>query len=176
MRKHKAVRILGAALFLVVLSSCGSSGGPDVVGAVTGGGKVSQRQITLPSQILGLQVKAEDLTKQNLAQIKRPYLDNVGLFSLREGELVRATFQVSSFNAIARPDSGDFRASIIGLLGSSKPERVRVQEETVYVTTGNEQNIFVWFKGKGFFVLTAHSQYEFPRTLLRRIIEVEHGL
>lgn len=169
---QKRARVLSIVLVFVVLAGCGGDEGSDVVGAVTGGGKVQERTVTIPSQVLGLRVQAEDISKQ-LKSTKRPYLDNVGLFSLREKDLVRATYQISRFNDLARPDDSTFRNSIIGLLGSSKPQKIRVGDDEVYITTGNEQSIFVWFRGKGFFVLTTHQQYEFPRTLLRRMLELE---
>jgi hypothetical protein len=43
----------------------------------------------------------------------------------------------------------------------------------VYLTTGNDQNIFMWFADRGFFVLSVRDDYEFPRTLLRRLVEME---
>lgn len=142
-----------------------------MVESVTGGGKVKARQISLPSQVLGLQVKPEDISKQ-LNVAKRPYIDNVGLFSMRESDLVRATFQISHFNALAKPKSNDFRLSIIGLLGATRPQRVEVDDVTVYATSGNEQSIYVWFDDEAFYVLTAHQEYEFPRTLLRKMISL----
>lgn len=163
------------ALVAVAAVACGGQRGRDVVGVVTGAGEVQERKVTIPSQVLGLNVQAEDISKQ-LKSTRRPYLDNVGLFSLREKDLVRATFQISRFNDLARPDDPTFRNSIIGLLGSSKPQKVQVGGDVVYVTTGNEQSIFVWFREKGFFVLTCHQQYEFPRTLLRRMLQLEPAI
>jgi hypothetical protein len=170
----RAARALVIGVLCLSTSACGK-GGPDIVGSVTGAGKVKAVDVIIPSQVLGLEVKAEDISKE-VKQARRPYIDSVGLFSLREADLVRATFQISRFNALAKPQDPTFRSSIIGLLGSSKPVRLKVSGETVYATTGTEQSIFVWFKGRAFFVLTAHRQYEFPRTLLRRMVEVEKGL
>lgn len=157
-----------AAALVVMATACGT-GASNVVGVVTGGGQVQARKISLPSQILGLQVKTEDVSKQ-LNVAKRPYIKNVGLFSLREGDLVRSTFQISHFNDLARPDSSEFRSSIIGLLGASRPQRILVGDVLVYITSGNEQHIFAWFEDEAFYVLTVHQEYEFPRTLLRRMI------
>lgn len=165
----RAPLVLGISA-LLLFTACGENQ-PDVVGAVTGARRVSAQQVTMPSQVLGLQVAPEDISKQ-VSDAKRPYIESVGLFSLREGDLVRATFQVSHFNPLARPDDPDFRSSIISLLGASRPEIVRVEDMTVYVTTGTDQNIFIWFRGRGFYVLTTHQQYEFPRTLLRRFVQL----
>jgi phosphatidate phosphatase APP1 len=43
----------------------------------------------------------------------------------------------------------------------------------VYVTIKSDQQVFAWFEGRGFFIVTTHRDYEFPRTLLRRIIETK---
>ncbi len=169
--KARTLLICSLLAVLSIGSACGTNAGTTVVESVTGGGKVKSRQISLPSQVLGLQVKPEDISKQLIAA-KRPYIDNVGLFSMRESDLVRATFQISRFNALARPESNDFRLSIIGLLGATRPQQIKVEDITVYATSGNEQSIFVWFDDEAFYVLTAHQEYEFPRTLLRRMIKL----
>ncbi|MCA1839929.1 MAG: hypothetical protein ABR507_04210 [Actinomycetota bacterium] len=173
-KRRQARDLFVLVVCTVTLAACGK-GVPDIVGAVTGAGKVKPADIVIPSQVLGLEVKPEDVSKQ-IKQARRPYIDSIGFFSLREADLVRATFQVSRFNDIAQPENSSFRQSIIGLLGSSKPVSLKVSGETVFATTGTEQSIFVWFKGRAFFVLTTHRQYEFPRTLLRRMVEVEKAL
>lgn len=169
MKRPGSLRLSAAGVALLATASCGGAATKARPGTVTTAG------VTLPSQILGLHLRAEDVSK-GLAETRRPFLSNLGLFSLREGELVRATLQVSRFNRLARPKDPDFRASIIELLGSRRPLPVRVGDDTVYVTTGTEQSIFAWFDGRGFFVLTTHRDYEFPRTLLRRLLSYEQEL
>lgn len=161
---------VAASIAVLTMVACGGKRGVEAASP-----KVETAGISLPRQLLGLQVGAEDVSKK-LALAKRPYIDSVGLFSFRENDLVRATFQVSRFNRLANPGSSSFRSSIIGLVGSSQPQQVRVGDTIVYVTTGNEQNIYVWFEGRGFFVLTSHREYEFPRTLLRRLLELNQKL
>jgi hypothetical protein len=123
----------------------------------------------MPQQLLGLEVRPEDVADQ-FEDTEQSYVESLGLLSLREDDLVRATLQVSRFNSLARPQDPVFRRSIIARIGTTKPRTITVGETPVFLTTQTDQNIFVWFKGKGFFVLTAHRDYEFPRTLLRRII------
>lgn len=166
--------VAATAFLVLLLPACGGDEGSQVA-AATGGKQVETAGVALPSQILGLVVKPEDVSKL-LKEAKRPFVDSVGLFSLRENDLVRATLQVSRFNFLASPKSPEFRSSIIDQLGSRRPERVRVGETLVYVTFGNEQHIFAWFEGRGFFILTAHQNYEFPRTLLRRLLELKQDL
>jgi hypothetical protein len=138
---------------------------------VRGTGEVQAPVVKVPNQILGLRVAPEDVSKQ-VKNLKRPYLDSVGLFSLREGDLLRATLQISRFNGLAKPNSPQFRASVIGLTGASRAQELRVGDIIVYSTTGSEQNVFIWFKERGLFVLSVHRDYEFPRTLLRRAVDL----
>lgn len=143
-------------------SSAESAGTNEVV---TGG-------VQLPRQILGLQVAPEDVAAE-FAQTKRSYVESVGLFSMRENDLVRATLQVSRFNRLASPDSPAFQTLIINRLGTQRAEILQVGNNDVYVTSGTDQQIFAWFEGRGFYILTTHRDYEFPRTLLRRVVETK---
>lgn len=132
---------------------------------------VTPPSIGLPSQLLGLTVAAENINTALAEGAEQPFVDSVGLFAFREGEdLLQATLQVSRFTEDARPEEGTFRGGIVSRIGGTNPRRVRVGEQDVFVTTGRNQNVFIWFEKKGFFVLTVRSDYEFPRTLLRRIL------
>lgn len=159
---------LAASCLLISLGACGLGEEP-----AASPKRIQQAKIQLPSQILGLKVGREDISGR-LSVVKNPYLENIGLFSLREqDDLLRATFQFGLFSPVAREESDRFRRSIIGLIGSSTPQQIRVQSTIVYMTTGNQQNVFAWFRGRGFYVLTTHQGYPFPRTLLRRMISLE---
>lgn len=138
----------------------------------SGPGKVGTSAIGIPTQILGLKVQSEDISKQTV-DIKRSYADSLGMFSMRESDLLRATLQVSRLSRIARPQSRSFRRSIVELLGGSTPVQFQVGETTVYSTSGNKQNIFAWFDGRGLFILSVHQDYEFPRTLLRKVVALD---
>jgi hypothetical protein len=164
--QRRAASSAVAAVLLLSLAACSPG---DTTDQLRGTGKIKPPVVRIPSQILGLRVAREDVSEQVKA-VKRPYVDSVGMFSLREGDLLRATLQISRFNGLARQRLGTVRASTIGLTGSSKPLEIQVDDTLVYSTSGNEQNIFVWFKGNGYYVLSVHRQYEFPRTLLRRAV------
>ena len=166
MRRARFISIVVAAGFLGAVACSGNSDGGSQLG------RAQSAVLSLPSQVLGLAVKAEDVTKQTKG-IKRSYTDSVGLFSMRENDLLRATLQVSRLNNLARPQSESFQRSIIELVGGSTPLKMRAGEVTVYTTSGNKQNIFIWFRGKGMFILSVHQDYEFPRTLLRKIVPLE---
>lgn len=146
--------------------SCGGSVQP------TGPGTEQPPIVRIPTKLLGMDVKAEDVRK-DIEAVDRSYFDSVGLFSFREGDLLRATLQVARFNSAAREDSNNFRRAIVGLLGTSTPQEMRVAENIVYSTSGTEQIVYAWFNKKGMFVLSVHREYEFPRTLLRRSLAIE---
>ncbi|HVE75385.1 MAG TPA: hypothetical protein VND22_01315 [Actinomycetota bacterium] len=152
-----------------VLVACGE--GRDLREVVTGTGDITAPRIKVPGQILGLAVQPEDIANQ-VKSVDRPYVDSVGMFSLREEDLLRATYQVARFNGLARPEEKKFRDEIIGLVGSSDPQEIRVNDTIVYSTAGNQQQVYLWFKGNGYFVLSVHQDFEFPRTLLRRVVSL----
>lgn len=159
-------------LILAAIVGTGCNAGEDIASRVTGTGDIKAPRITIPNQIMGLAVAPEDVSDQ-VKSVRRPYVDSVGMFSLREEDLLRATLQVARFNGLARPRDRRFRAEIVGLVGSSTPEEIRVGDLTVHSTSGNQQNVFVWFKGNGYFILSVHQDFEFPRTLLRRVINLD---
>ena len=127
--------------------------------------------VSMPSQLLGLKVTQEDISSR-LDQNDQPYIDSVGLFAFRRGQdVLEATLQVSRFTSDARPEESNFRGSIISRIGGVSPRLVRVEMQDLYLTSGSNQVLFIWFKERGFFVLTVRRDYPFPRTLVRRLIE-----
>lgn len=176
MRRNTFVSGFAASLVMVsLLASCASNSRDSLLERATGTGTVKSRSVSLPSQLLGLAVSQEKLTKEIL-EVDRPYVDSVGIFSLRENDLLRATLQVGHLNTIAQPRSKSFQDSVINLMGSTTPTELNIGGIAVYNTAGNKQSLFVWFKGRGFYVLSVHEDYEFPRTLLRRVLELEQTL
>lgn len=154
-------------LLAFVVPGCGEGSGKS-----TGAGTVESSGIVIPSQLVGLTVKVEDVSGQT-KEIKQSYVDSLGMFSMREDELLRATLQVSRLSRIARPQSAGFRRSIVSYLGGSTPIELRVGGTTVYSTSGNKQNIFIWFRERGMFILSVHQDFAFPRTLLRKVVGLE---
>ncbi len=129
-------------------------------------------RLQIPQQLVGLKVGPEKVG-ESLKKIARPNVDTVAVFSMREDELLRASLQVNRFNRAARPDDREFREGIIGTMGASTPLALRVGDKTVFATTASEQTVFVWFDEGGMFVLTVQKEFEFPRTLLRRTLELD---
>jgi hypothetical protein len=160
-------RALAACALLVLLPACGESS--EAVARRPPGKAV----VSLPSQILGLKVVEENVASE-IRGVSETYLDSVGLFSFREADdLLRATLQVGRFNEVAEPQRQRFREAIIAQLGSTVPIQLRVGDRDVWLTSGTEQNIFTWFDNQGFYVLSVRSDYAFPRTLLRRLLEAD---
>ena len=137
-----------------------------------GTGSADPARLRLPQQIAGLRVVREDI-ESSLKGIDRPYVDTVAVFSLREDELLRASLQVSRFNAAASPEDPKFTDSIVATIGGSSPERFRVSDKDVFATSASDQVVFTWFDGDGMFVLAVQQEFEFPRTLLRRVLNSE---
>ncbi len=126
----------------------------------------------LPADLLGLKLTPEDVA-QDLAKVPSAFIDALSLYSLRQDELVMATLQVSRFNDGADVDTEKFRQTVVNQIGSSAPRTVRLGSQTVYLTTGTKQSIGVWFKGRHLFVLATRADYDEPRTLLRKALEIE---
>lgn len=156
-----------ACALLLFLPACGESS------EAVARGEPSKAVVSLPSQILGLRVVEENVTGE-IKGVNETYLNSLGLFSLREeDDLLRATLQVGRFNDVAEPRRRRFRDAIIAQLGSTVPLQLRVGNDDVWLTSGTEQSIFTWFDEQGFYVLSVRSDYSFPRTLLRRLLETD---
>jgi hypothetical protein len=130
-------------------------------------------EFEMPSQLLGLTVNQEDIST-DVSNVKTAtYVGTVALFTMREGEELKASLQVAGFNDLARPDTETFRRQVIGLMGTSFPQELRVGDATVYMSPGNQQILYTWFKGRGFCVLTARRDYPFRRALLRKLLPIQ---
>lgn len=163
------MRRLIPTLVLLCAAAVACGGGSDVSAVANADEDVFVR---LPSQILGLEVVTESIS-EGVQRSEQPFIDQVGLFGLRAGEedLLRGTLQISRFTEKARPEESEFRGAILNRVGGTAPRRVHVGGTDVFITTGPNQTVFIWFQENGFFVLTAHTTYDFPRTLLRTILD-----
>ena len=126
----------------------------------------------VPGELNGLKVAREDVA-ETIESVERPYFDGVVLYSLREGDQLQATLQVGRFADDTRYRETSFRSSLLGTIGGGIPKRVRMGEESVWLTSANRQAIAVWFRGPYLFLLSARDEYDYPRTLLRETLKVE---
>jgi hypothetical protein len=165
------LRSLGAVVAAALaVAGCARS---DATVAPTPGTAVTTLEIAnLPPDLLGLTIAPEDVA-EDLGKVPSAFIDALSLYSLRKDDLVQATLQVSRFNDGADVEADKFRQTVVNQIGSSAPRTVRLGGETVYLTTGTKQSIGVWFKGRHLFVLATRADYDEPRTLLRKALEIK---
>ena len=127
---------------------------------------------TLPAELLGLRVKAEDIADV-ANSTKRPYLAAASLYSLREGEELQATLQIGQFADDADYEDEKFRSRLLQNVGAGSIQEYQVGGESVYLTRGDRQQVAVWFRDDHMFVLSTREEFGRSRTLLRRSLELE---
>ena len=165
-------RLIAGALVVILAVLTAGCGGGDEAAAPT---KIEVLPTDLlPASMAGLRVAAEDVEKTVKGAKRQSYLDSVGLYSFRtEDELLQATLQVSRFDDVARYTDPDFRQSVLLQIGSTVPRAFRMEDQTVYLSTGRRQNVVIWFKDKYLFVLSTREEFGRPRTLLREAINLD---
>jgi len=163
-------RVLAVVFALAValpVASCGGRGSRNDAAPIT-----PTSADLLPSTILGLKVKRENV-KARVAGVKRSYVDRAGLYSLRDGKVLEATLQVSTFNDKADVKSSEFRLAIVNQIGSTQPRAFRMGNQTVYLTASKRQAVAVFFKKRTFAVLSTLDTYDQGRELLRALLAVD---
>lgn len=166
------LRCLGAVMAAAVaLAGCARSDAASV--KPTPGQAVKALEIpNLPADLLGLKLAPEDVSA-DLGKVPAAFIDALSLYSLRHNDLVMATLQVSRFNEGANVKAEKFRQTVVNQIGATAPRKLRLGGETVYLTTGTKQSIGVWFKDRYLFVLATRADYDEPRTLLRKALEIK---
>lgn len=175
-RSSPAVLVLVAALALGA-TACGDDE-PFVYG-VAGSEVGTLDSGLLPDRILGLNVAEEDVT-ETLELVSNTYVNQVSVYSFRLGKLLQATLQVAHFD----PDAGgeqapdywkdrQFKLGLVNNIGGSAPREVRLGGSPVWLTTGTNQQIAIWFRENHFLVLATRADFTQPRSLLRELLEVQ---
>lgn len=165
-------RLATAVLAAAVLGAAGCSE-TDPAATPTPVSKITtMRPDLLPGTLAGLTVASEDVT-DTIKRSRRAFVDRLSLYSLREGDRLMATVQVSRSNDPGAANVQRFRDSVIGQIGSSRPRPMVVGGRTVHVTTGTKQRIAFWFEGRYLFVLATRDEFKHRRTLLRELLAVE---
>jgi hypothetical protein len=158
-----------AACALLALAACG--GRSDAKG--TAGNRIGAiGERVLPAKVLGLDVRAENVADA-VTHSRFSYVDALSLFGLRSGSLLQATLQVSRFNSDARPSSATFRSTIVEQYSGSTPKEVVLASVPVFLSTGTQQKVAMWFRGRYFYVLSVRDDFAHPRTLLRELMRAE---
>jgi hypothetical protein len=167
-----AAAVLVAGLSAASLGACG--GGEDRAFAdqsVAGKDIRTVEGDLLPEEFLGLKVAKEDVSGA-LVTSKRSYVEATTLYSLRSGDLLQATLQVSRFTPDSDHETAKFRNSLLNQIGGTRPRTVRVGDRTLYLTTGTKQQLAVWFRGRYMLILATREDYPTPRTLIRKALQV----
>jgi len=172
MRVRTRRSAVAAALAVAALGGAACSGSSALSEATPSNQIKTLPANLVPTDVAGLAVKQEDMSN-TLKFARRSYIDGVGLYSFRKGDLLQATLQVSRFNGNARYQSLRFRQQVINKVGGSLPKAVRVGGDTVYLTTGTKQSLSMWFRGRDFLILAVREDYPTPRTLLRQALELK---
>jgi len=171
MRLSRPLRVTGCVALAIsvgfVAPACGKSATPAAQAESIS--KISDGVV--PSEIEGLAVASEDTAIVN--HQKRPFVDAVGLYSLRKGDLLQATLQISRFTKESNADTRKFRDSVVAQIGATTPRTFVMSGRTVYLTTGRRQSVAVWWRGHYLFILSTREEYETPRTLLRSALEIK---
>lgn len=131
---------------------------------------------TLNKQFLGLTPTLEDIKERVDEQQANSYVEGVALYSLRAGERLEATLQVSKLTSKARPEDEKFRAEVAGQIGGTTVQAFSMEGRTVYRSALRRQSLTSWFRGDYFMILSVREGYATPRALLRELLkEVKPG-
>ena len=173
-RGRSTSALIAVALPLALLTAgCGDGGKQRDLQGVAGQA-VKPVAMALPPAVLGLKVAKEDVTKP-VKEVAKTYVESLSMYSFRRDDLLQATLQVSRISATAKGDtsSSSFRSAVVNQLGGSTPQQVQLGDTTVYLTSGTDQRLAVWFRDRYFFVLASRNDFDQPRTLLRSVLDVQ---
>lgn len=166
----RPVRILLLLPILLGLVATTACSGEDQAEATTTDDVQALDADFVPETILGLAVDPEDT--EGLEDVNRSYVEAIRLYSLRDGEQLVATLQISRFSPGVKWAQKKFQRGVLNQVGANAPDPVRVGDRTVYLTTGVKQRVAVWFDGGYLFLLGIRDEFDRPRSLLREAMEV----
>ncbi len=161
----------GVAALAAIALVLGACGGDSDDAPETSGAPADLDADFLPPQLLDLTVEKE--TVEAVEAARGTYLDELGLYSIREGDLLQATLQIGRFGDEADPADDTFQRAIVNQIGASAPKAYRMGDQRVWLTTGKSQRVSVWFEEDMFFVLAVRDDFGRGRTLLRETLELQ---
>ncbi len=168
--RSRLTTLAALALAVVALATSGACGGGGTPKGQATEVKALQG-VTVPNPLLDLATKPEDVSV--VEGTKRPFVEAVGLYSLRRDDLLQATLQVSRFTKQSKATTPKFRNSVVTQIGSTTPRQFRMGDQRVYLTSGRRQSVAVWWKDRYLFILSTREDYETPRALLRSALEIK---
>ena len=169
--KSLLAALLATALLGVGAGACGGSASAAVKPTPPGKIKVAS-PAGVPAVLHGLAVVKEDVGT-TVAAAGKAYVDQVAVYSLKAGDKLQATLELTRFNQGTRYETAKFQSGIVNRIGSTTPKRYRLGTQTVYMTTGARQNLAVWFRGRYLVILTVRQDFPDGRALLRDALEIK---
>ncbi len=165
--------VLRVFLCVLLILSSGACARPEIVDAGVPGKSIEALDSSFfPPEIQGLRTAAEDVAA-TIKESNQAYVEAVGLYSLREGDLLMATVQVSRFSKDAPLNSSRFTRTIVEQAAATQPKEVILDETSVYLARGTRQKSAIWFQDEHFYVLSIRDDFEQPRSLVRSILRLE---
>lgn len=154
-----------------------------VSGCSNGGAQASDRPAPLigsdraevgdavPATIAGLVSQEEDVSEPLEEAGDRAYVSDVRLWSLRQGDRLRATIQVARFDPDAPVEDEAFRRSVTAQLKGAAPRERKVGDEMVFVSGSTQQVFYAWFRGVHLVLVAIPTETPGGRTILREALQ-----
>ncbi len=124
----------------------------------------------LSGAYLGLLPTRESVAGSLAGQEGNSYVKAVGLYALRDGELLQATLQVSKLSKAARVTDLGFQEQVANQIGGTRAQAFDMGGTRVFRTSQRKQSITSWFTGDYFLILAVRDTYPTPRALLRELL------
>lgn len=164
---RRVFAVVAAAATLIGAAGCGTSAPKG-----TAANEVKQLpESLLTGTYLGLKPAREDITESLSSQEGNAYVDAVGLYSLRNGDRLEATLQISKLSDKARPKEREFQELVAGQIGGTKSQAFTMEGKRVFRSSARKQSLSSWFSGDYFLILSVRETYKEPRALLRVLLE-----
>lgn len=168
MQRFRQLVVGGAALAVLAAgSACGASS-PQGTSAKD---IAELPKSTVNGSYLGLTPNLEDVKASLQSQEGNSYISGVALYSLRKGDQLEATLQLSRLSSKARPDDEKFQALVAAQIGGTKVQPFVMGGRTVYRSSLRKQSLTSWFTGRYFMILSVRETYKTPRALLRVLLK-----
>lgn len=167
--RRRALWAAALAMTAGLLAGCGEA---DTVAGRQGAEVTPVNAGAVPSTLLNMTVTQEE-SSEYVKEIDRTYLEQFSLFSIREGDLLQATLQISKFTDDADYTSASFRARVVDRVGAAKAQLFRMGDHELYMTVGTKQQIGVWFDGPYMYVMSVRDDFKTPRALVREALRIK---
>lgn len=133
-------------------------------------GKAKVNPAAVPSTIHGLTASKQDVAGPLKEAGDRAFVSDVNFYSLRDGDRLKATLEVARFTPDAETTSRAFQLKVAAQVGETAPRLRRLGDDLVYVSSGNRQTYYVWFRGLHLVVLGVPTEQTTGRALLREAL------